>query len=164
MAVHFIHNIQRIPITTEEAWTFFSTPANLSAITPDNMNFHILSGNATTTLYEGQVFEYKVSPLLHIPLYWKSLITTVEAPYRFLDRQLKGPYKRWEHQHNFKPIDGGVEMTDQITYEIPLGFLGEIANGLFVKQRLRGIFEFRYRKIEALLGAWPGGNCQVTIH
>jgi ligand-binding SRPBCC domain-containing protein len=64
----------------------------------------------------------------------------------------------WQHQHHFKTIEGGVEMTDIVSYQNPLWLLGELANVLFIKRKLRSIFEFRFRKMEELFGKWPGGQ------
>jgi hypothetical protein len=54
-------------------------------------------------------------------------------------------------------------MTDKVHYRIPLGLLGELANGLFVKKRLREIFEFRYQQVENIFGKWEGERCEITI-
>ena len=161
MPAFILKSVQKIPASVEEVWAFFSTPANLNRITPANMRFSILSGDQQVALYEGQVFEYKVSPLLRIPLFWKTEITKVNAPYHFIDKQVKGPYKLWEHHHHFKSIEGGVEMTDIVYYQNPFYFLGRIANRLFVKKRLRQIFEYRFAKVEELFGKWPGENKMV---
>jgi ligand-binding SRPBCC domain-containing protein len=56
----------------------------------------------------------------------------------------------WHHQHHFKEVEGGVEMTDLIHYKAPLGILGDIANDLFIKRQLEGIFEFRKKKVEEI--------------
>jgi len=162
MAAHFITSTQKIPVSVEEAWRFFSTPANLATITPVDMGFEILKGDHTT-LFQGQEFEYRVRPLFRIPMYWKTLISTVEAPRCFVDEQVKGPYKVLQHRHEFKPIEGGVEMTDTIRYEIPLGPLGSLANRWFVRKRLRSIFEYRFRKVEEMLGAWPAQKPRIQI-
>lgn len=165
MPAFILKSVQKIPASVEEVWSFFSTPANLNRITPANMRFSILSGDQQAALYEGQVFEYKVSPLLRIPLYWKTEITKVDAPYHFIDKQVKGPYRLWEHHHHFKPIDGGVEMTDMVYYQNPFYFLGRIANRLFVKKRLRQIFEYRFSVVEEVFGKWPGEQAmKITIN
>jgi len=70
----------------------------------------------------------------------------------FVDEQRFGPYTMWHHQHHFKAVDGGVEMTDIVHYKIPFWFLGDIANTLFVKKQLQGIFDFRWKKVEDLFG------------
>ena len=155
MAIHVLKSIQKIPASLEDVWSFFSTPVNLQQITPDNMDFKIISGDHDTSLYNGQLFEYKVSPILNIPLYWKTEITRVEPMHQFTDLQVKGPYKLWEHSHYFKKINNGVEMMDLVYYEIPFWLMGGLANALFIKNRLRQIFTFRYRKVEELFGKWP---------
>ncbi len=156
--MHFIRSIQKFPSPIEKVWDFYANPGNLQTITPDNMDFRIISNGEGKTLFAGQVFEYKVSPLLGIPLYWKTVITKVEAPFHFIDWQSKGPYAHWQHVHHFKEIDGGVEMTDEVEYKLPLGWLGELAHTAFVKRRLRQIFEYRFYKVEKIFGAWPGGQ------
>jgi len=107
-------------------------------------------------MYAGQIIEYKVKPVLGIPVYWMTEITQVKDKQFFIDEQRFGPYSLWHHQHHFKAIPGGVEMTDIIHYKNPLGFIGRIANSLFIKKKLEGIFQYRFQKAEELFGAWKG--------
>ena len=97
-------------------------------------------------MYPGQIIEYKVKPVLGIPLYWMTEITHVEHKKYFIDEQRFGPYSLWHHQHHFKEVANGVEMTDIVHYKIPFWFLGDIANTLMVKKQLKQIFDFRYKK------------------
>lgn len=154
MAAHSIKTVQKIPVSLDEAWAFFSNPANLQAITPDGMGFTIISKHHGDVMYAGQLIEYKVRPLAGIPLYWMTEITQVKDRAYFIDEQRFGPYSLWHHQHHFREIPGGVEMTDIVHYKNPLGILGRIANALFVKQKLKTIFDFRYKKVEELFGKW----------
>jgi ligand-binding SRPBCC domain-containing protein len=154
MAAHSIKTVQKIPISLERAWGFFSNPANLQAITPENMGFKVISKHHGDTMYAGQIIEYTVKPVLGIPLYWMTEITQVKDKEYFIDEQRFGPYSLWHHQHHFKAIDGGVEMTDIVHYKNPLGILGKLANTLFVKKKLDGIFDYRYNKVEELFGKW----------
>jgi ligand-binding SRPBCC domain-containing protein len=163
MAVHSIKTVQKIPVSLNEAWDFFSTPSNLDAITPGDMKFKTISKHHGEKMYTGQIIEYKVSPVFNIPLYWMTEITHVKYGEYFIDEQRRGPYSLWHHQHHFKEIDGGVEMTDIVHYKNPLGIIGEIANSLFVKKQLRKIFEFRFRKVEDLFGKWQGQTPIVEI-
>lgn len=156
MATFSIKTVQHIPVTLEQAWDFFSNPANLQTITPDGMGFRVISKHHGTRMYAGQLIEYKVKPVLNIPIYWMTEITQVQHQEYFIDEQRYGPYNLWHHQHHFKAVEGGVEMTDIVHYRIPLGFLGNIANALFVRKKLKGIFEYRYHKVEELFGKWPG--------
>lgn len=163
MAAHSIKTVQKIPVSLKEAWDFFSNPANLQTITPANMGFKIISEYHGEKMYPGQVIEYKVSPIFNIPLYWMTEITHVEELNYFIDVQRKGPYALWHHQHHFKEIEGGVEMTDIVHYKNPLGFVGGIANSLFVKKQLKNIFKYRFNKVEELLGKWNGQEMKIEI-
>jgi len=150
--VYSIKTVQKIPVSLEKAWDFFSSPANLQTITPGHLGFRIISTHHGEKMYPGQVIEYKVSPLLGIPLYWMTEITHVAHQQYFVDEQRYGPYRLWHHQHHFRAIEGGVEMTDIVHYKLPMWFLGDIANSLLVKNQLKGIFDFRFRKVEELFG------------
>lgn len=154
MATYSLKTVQHIPVSLEIAWEFFSNPANLQAITPSDMGFQILSKHHGNKMYPGQIIEYKVKPVLGIPIYWMTEITHVKDKEFFVDEQRFGPYQLWHHQHHFREVEGGVEMTDIVHYRNPLGFLGNIANALFVKNQLKQIFEFRFQKVEELFGQW----------
>jgi ligand-binding SRPBCC domain-containing protein len=154
MATFSIKTVQKIPVDIETAWEFFSNPANLQVITPKTMGFKVLSKHHGDKVYPGQIIEYNVSPLLGIPLYWMTEITQVKDKEYFIDEQRYGPYELWHHQHHFKVIEGGIEMTDIVHYRNPLGFLGTIANSLFVKTKLMQVFQFRFKAVEELLGKW----------
>ena len=165
MAAHSIKTVQKIPVSLEKAWNYFSDPANLQAITPDNMGFTVISKYQGDMMYAGQIIEYKVSPFLGIPVYWMTEITHVKDSVYFIDEQRFGPYSFWHHQHHFKTIEGGVEMTDIVHYKNPLWIFGKLANGLFVKKQLKGIFQYRFHKVEELFGAWSGGEeAQILIN
>jgi ligand-binding SRPBCC domain-containing protein len=164
MAAQSIKTVQKIPVSLNEAWEFFSNPANLQAITPGNMGFKIISKYKSDKMYAGQIIEYKVSPIQGISLYWMTEITHVVEGKYFIDEQRKGPYSLWHHQHHFRSIDGGVEMTDIVHYKNPLGIIGKMANGLYVKNKLNNIFEYRFRKVEELFGKWEGQECEVEVN
>lgn len=161
--VYSLKTVQKLPVSVDEAWDFFSRPQNLKEITPSNLGFNILSHHHGDRMYAGQIIEYKVSPLLGIPLYWMTEITQVVEKKYFIDEQRFGPYSLWHHQHHFKPTEGGVEMTDIVHYKIPFWFLGDIANAILVKNELRGIFSFRFKKAEEILGGWPGATEDIRF-
>jgi ligand-binding SRPBCC domain-containing protein len=152
--VYSIKTVAKLPLTLDEAWNFFSRPDNLKDITPSNLGFVIRSKHHGENMYAGQIIEYTVKPVLGIPLYWMTEITHVQDKTYFIDEQRFGPYSLWHHQHHFKVIEDGVEMTDIVHYKLPFWFLGDIAHALFVKKQLAGIFEFRRVKVEQLFGKW----------
>jgi len=152
MAVYEIKFEQKIPTTLAQAWDFISSPMNLKEITPAYMNFQVTSSTFKEKMYPGMMITYKVSPVLGLRLDWCTEITHVEYLTYFVDEQREGPYTIWHHQHHLVEVDGGVLMTDIIHYKVPFGILGKIANSLFVKKQLQGIFDFRFKKVEEIFG------------
>ena len=151
MKIFKIHTKQKLPITIEEGWGFLSNPKNLSCITPNYMKFKITDCDFKP-VYQGQIIQYTVRPLLNIPLKWVSEITHVVNENYFVDEQRFGPYSLWHHKHFLREIDGGIEMEDIIHYKIPLGFIGEFLNFLFIKNQLKEIFEYRKNKLIEIFG------------
>ncbi len=164
MAVYTLERVQRLPISLEEAWAFFSSPLNLREITPPYMRFEVLSDHRwVDRMYPGQIITYTVRPLLGIPLFWMTEITHVREGEFFVDEQRVGPYALWHHQHHFKPIEGGVEMTDLVHYRLPLGILGALAHALLVRRQLEEIFDYRYRVLEQRFGSMSAGVRPTAI-
>ena len=151
MSLYQLKQTQRLPISINEAWDFFSSPKNLQTITPDHMGFEIISG-LSEKMFPGQLIQYKVRPVLGIPLTWLTEITYVNKPNYFVDEQRFGPYALWHHKHFFKEIEGGVEMVDVVDYKLPMGVLGRIAHAIFVKRQLETIFSYRNEKLVELFG------------
>ena len=103
-----------------------------------------------------------MKPLGGIGISWVTEITHIQTKKTFVDQQRKGPYKLWHHQHHFKAIDGGTEMTDIIHYSLPLGIFGRIADPI-VKKKLIQIFSYRFEKTNELFGTWPGQAPNIQI-
>ncbi len=151
MPIYRIIQEQPVNASLAEVWRFFSRADNLQKITPEDMRFRVTSGELPEEIYPGQIITYKVSPLLGIPLFWMTEITHVVPQKLFVDEQRRGPYRMWHHEHHFSEAPGGgMLMKDIVHYELPLGFLGGIANSLFVKRQLADIFEFRKRRVSEL--------------
>ena len=151
MKIYHLQTIQKLPISLDEAWEFFSNPENLKIITPDYMGFVIKSG-AEKPMFSGQIIQYTVTPILGIKMKWVTEITHVDPKKHFVDEQLYGPYAFWHHKHFFKEIPGGIEMEDSLDYKLPLGFLGQLAHPFLVKPKIEEIFEFRRKKLIELFG------------
>ena len=150
--MHKYSTEQFLPISIGEAWDFFSSPKNLSLITPPELDFKILSKVEKTGIFEGQQIDYTVKPLFGIPLKWKTEIGKTSLHSFFTDKQLKGPYKVWEHTHTFAAQENGVLMKDEIVYELPLGFVGKLMNKLFVQKKIENIFDYRRKTLNKLFG------------
>jgi ligand-binding SRPBCC domain-containing protein len=137
-----LYREQQLHCDIETAWHFFSSPMNLSKITPKDMGFKVLSDYNNEQIFEGMIINYTVSPLLNIPLKWRTRISQVQLNKSFTDFQEKGPYKYWKHFHEFIPNKDGVLIKDTVDYELPFGILGNIAHSIFVKKKLAHIFDF----------------------
>ncbi|MBW2532250.1 MAG: SRPBCC family protein, partial [Deltaproteobacteria bacterium] len=129
-----IHREQLLGVDVDEAWRFFSDPTNLARITPPDMRFRIVSGAETGDIVDGQIIEYRLRPLLHLPARWVTRIEEVRPPERFVDVQIAGPYRLWRHRHDFLERPGGVLMIDHVDYAAPLGPLGRLLDRLVIRR------------------------------
>lgn len=143
-----------LPRTRDHVFDFFSDAFQLEQITPPWLNFKILTP-APIDLKEGCLIDYQIR--LHgIPIQWRTEISSWDPPYSFTDRQLRGPYKLWEHLHTFEEVDGGTLTTDCVRYKA-IG--GRFANWLMVERDLRQIFEYRHQR---MLELFPAVGTQVA--
>ena len=150
MGFYQFKRTQEINASIDEIWKFISDPSNLKLITPDYMGFDITSEDIPSKMYEGMIISYKVSPLLGIKTTWVTEITHLKENSYFVDEQRVGPYKIWHHQHMIQPMAKGTLMTDIVSYQPPLGFLGSIANELIIKGKLNEIFEYRTKALDEI--------------
>jgi len=151
--MYVLRTEQKLPISLEQAWDFFSSPNNLKTITPEYMGFGITSElPADGKMYPGLFINYKVSPLLGIKMDWTTEITHVREGQYFVDEQRIGPYRVWHHEHHFESIPGGVLMRDAVHYLPPFGILGKLVHPFLVRPKLEEIFNYRKKKVEELFG------------
>lgn len=153
MSVHSLRIVQKIPITIKEAWDFFAHPANLQLITPSDFQFNILTKLEDRPIYSGQIIDYTVRPLFKIRMRWTTIITQVDEGVLFIDEQQRGPFRYWQHTHHFRPVEEGTEMIDELKYEIPGWFVGDIINAVLIRNDLKKLFDYRYSKIAERFGS-----------
>ena len=153
MKIYHLKQTQFLSITQSDAWDFFSSPKNLSVITPQKMNFKILSMSGGEKMFAGQIIRYKVNVLPLVRVHWITEITNVDKPDYFTDEQRLGPYALWHHKHHFKSVEGGIEMTDEVEYAMPLGFIGRLAHWLFVGKEVSAIFGYRNKVLKDIFKA-----------
>lgn len=144
---------QTIDCSLEKAWEFFSDPKNLQVITPDDLSFQITSPEVGK-MFEGQIITYRIGLLPGVTSNWVTEITAVEDKQYFIDEQRYGPYSMWHHLHSFEELeDGRVLMKDKVHFKPPMGPLGKFAYSLFIKKKLQGIFDFRFKKLDELFNS-----------
>lgn len=136
-----------LPRPIEEVFDFFSDARNLEALTPPTLRFEILTPSPIR-MEVGTLIDYKLR-LRGIPIRWRSEITAWEPPHRFVDEQIRGPYRLWAHEHTFAERDGGTLTRDVVKYAVHGGAL---VNRVFVERDVRKIFEYRTERLLEALG------------
>lgn len=147
MTVHRFEMEQWLPRPRTEVFPFFADAANLQAITPPWLDFKVVTPGPVT-MRPGALIDYRLK-LRGIPIGWRTEISVWEPPFRFVDRQLKGPYRQWIHEHTFEEKDGGTLCRDQVDYAV-LG--GALVNRFFVRRDVETIFAYRREKLDRMFG------------
>lgn len=137
---------QLIPRPLDEVFPFFADAANLQKITPAWLHFRILTP-LPMEMRAGALLDYQIR-LFGLPLNWQTRIEEFTPGVSFVDTQIRGPYRRWHHTHEFFSVPDGTQMRDTVLYEMPFGPLGTITHALAVRHMLRRIFDYRYQVIE----------------
>jgi len=132
----------RVAESPNQVFDFFADAFQLESITPDWLHFSVESSRPIS-MGSGTSIDYRLR--LHgLPIRWRSSISIWEPPHRFVDEQVRGPYRFWRHEHTFEPYSGGTIVRDAVRYGVPLGWL---IHPLFVKRDLRRIFEYRHHRV-----------------
>jgi len=151
---YFIKTEVWLPHHIETVFDFFKSAENLQQITPPWLDFRIISP-LPIKMEQGALIDYKLK-LGGIPIPWKTEISLWEPPYRFVDTQLKGPYRKWVHTHTFAEKDGGTLMEDLVRYSVPGGLLAPLVHEAFVKRQVQKIFAYRKSRIQDIFGSAAG--------
>jgi len=137
-----------LPLPPAELFPFFADAANLQALTPPWLHFEILTAQPIA-MREGAIIDYRLR--VHgLPLRWRTRINIWEPPHRFVDEQLRGPYRQWIHEHTFESRDGGTLARDHVRYAVPLDAL---LHRWLVRPDVEKIFAFRAEALDKLFPA-----------
>jgi ligand-binding SRPBCC domain-containing protein len=153
--IHILETTQLVRRPRPEVFAFFADPENLETITPRDLRFEILTPRPIV-MRAGALIQYRLR-LLGLGFSWLTRIELFEPGNRFVDVQVRGPYRSWRHSHEFADAPGGTLVRDRVEYQLPLGPLGTLAHVLFVRGRLARIFDYRRRRIAEILDPAPGG-------
>lgn len=136
----------------DEVFPFFADAANLEALTPPFLGFHIVTPQPIA-MHVGARIEYRLR--VHgVPLRWRSLISAWDPPRRFVDEQTAGPYRRWVHEHTFEADATATICRDVVRYQLwaPPG-VGGLVNRMLVAPDLIRIFTFRADQLRRRFGS-----------
>lgn len=155
MRTHLLERSQRVPIPPEQAFAYYGDSMNLEPMTPPWLHFQV-TNPGPVTMEPGALLHYRLR--LHgVPIRWTTEIETWDPPAGFVDVQVRGPYRLWNHVHEFEPDgDGGTIIHDRVRYAIPYGPLGALAHVLFVRRDLKRIFDYRAEAFRRLVETGSG--------
>lgn len=148
--LYLLDRTQDIPRPRAEVFAFFADAGNLEEITPPFLHFKIRTP-LPIRMVAGALIEYQLR-LYGVPIFWRTRIEEWEPERRFVDLQIKGPYARWHHTHEFEDLPNGTRMRDRVEYSIPWGPVGTLAHVFFVKRSLKRIFDYRRDRVAERLG------------
>ena len=150
MRVFTLQTTLWLPQPADRVFAFFADAANLETLTPPWLRFRILTPLPIATA-AGTRLDYRLR-YRGLPLRWRTEILAWEPPHRFVDSQIKGPYRRWVHEHTFVEQDGGTLATDNVEYAL-LG--GALTNALLIGRDVERIFAYRRQRLHEIFGASP---------
>lgn len=150
MRLHRLEREQVVKRPLEEVFEFFARAENLERITPPWLSFSMLAPGSVE-MGAGTLIQYRLR--LHgMPLRWTSRIELWEEKRRFLDEQVRGPYRSWRHLHEFFPVGRSTCVRDRVEYALPLGWPGDLLGLRLVRGDLSRIFDYRRASVARLLG------------
>ncbi len=148
MRIHEFQTKQWLPTPLAGLFPFFADARNLDSLTPPWLQFQITT-LGPVQMGEGTLIDYRLR-VRGLPLRWRTRISVWQPPFRFVDEQLRGPYRRWIHEHTFESLNGGTLIRDNVSYAVPLNLL---LHDWWVRPEIERIFRYRSEVLTKLLGS-----------
>jgi ligand-binding SRPBCC domain-containing protein len=137
---------QVVHTSLAEAWNFLRDPSNLNRITPDDLNFQIITP-IPTVMFNGLLVEYRIKIPLFGKRQWIAEIKHIREFHSFVDEQRVGPYSFWYHYHGLNEVEHGVRLFDRVYYDVPWSFAGRLLHVLVIRETLNRIFDYRSKQL-----------------
>lgn len=142
---HYSRSVD-IAAPVDEVYRFHLDTRNAPLISPDNARFHEITGEFPVR--QGSLVTLRVrQPPLPFPQTWRVRIAELEENRVVVDVAERSPFSRWRHEHRFTTLpDGRTRLTDTVSYALPFGVLGRVADHLIGRRQLARMFAERQRK------------------
>ena len=148
--MYTLYREQYVTTTLAAAWDLLKNPANLDLITPDDLQFQIISP-VPREMFNGLIVEYRIKIPWFGKRIWVAEIKHIRELHSFVDEQRLGPYRFWYHYHQVDAENGRIKLTDRVHYEVPFGIFGRILHFFFIQRTLKRIFDYRRDKLAEIL-------------
>ncbi len=128
---------------------------DLHLISTSKTNEQAIAGVTSGLIGQGEEVTWKARHLFKTR-YFTSRITHMPAPFYFRDEMVKGDFKKFYHEHFFEIHESGTLMKDLIFLQSPYGFIGRLADAVYLKHYITGFLLERNAVIKryAESGSW----------
>jgi len=140
-----------IDAPVERVFRFHLDTRNAPLISPPQTR--IVSIDGEFPVHEGSIVRMTVkSPPLPRPMEWVMRVDAVVPNRALIDVAIRCPFPTWRHEHRFEPLGRDrMRLTDRVTYTLPGGPLGRIANRVMVHKMLERSFRQRQANTKTLM-------------
>ena len=148
MPLFIKESLIRAPVS--RVFAFHESPGALERLIPPWERAEVVRRGGSLQPGAVVVLRMRVGPLWQE---WHAEHTLYEKDVLFQDVQRRGPFARWVHTHRFLPDpSGGTRLIDEVAYALPLGPLGALLGGTFVRRKLKAMFDFRHQATREACG------------
>lgn len=145
-----IQHSSHFDCTPEALFAFHLDAKNLGRLSMPGQRFRLLSEEKTTEVGDLQILELGSGP---VTMEWLAEILRCEPPHVLEDIQVRGPFRKWRHQHRVTEEAGGARLTDTVSFRFLPTIAGEFVEYWTVRPLMKAMFLWRHRKTRELLKA-----------
>ena len=130
------------PVSAEELWAWHHRAGALERLVPPWERTRVLERSLDLAPGTRTVLAVGLGP---IEKRWVAEHRAVDEPLTFQDEQLEGPFAHWLHTHRIEALGASESrLTDDVTYALPLGGLGDLVAHRAIRSRIQAMFRYRH--------------------
>lgn len=134
-----------IPAPPEAVFAWHEQPGAVEKLTPPWEKVEMVKRAENLQVGARVIFKVFTGPF---PKTWVAEHVEYDPPRLFADIQREGPFAYWYHRHRFERTERGTTMMiDDVEYELPLGWLGELFGSGFARAKLEKMFDYRHQVV-----------------